>query len=294
MNWLIIGGASALAKEIICLTKNDLEIMSTTRNPVNITNKCAFLDIADSKSIREFSPNAKPGIAIFCVAISSFAVCEAEHKRTHAINVTNTMQLAKQLSDEGWKIVYPSSSSVFDGSKPLETPQATVGPQTEYGKQKADIEEKLLALSGNTLIVRFTKIIFPKMKLFTDWAETLLQNVPITPYADYLFAPVCSKQGSAALIQLSKQNATGIWHISPNTEITYKEAAQILVENMNLSVELVRHQTGSDFLPPKEFPKHATLDASKTEHALGMTFMKPKQIIETWVEEFLKANNRTH
>ena len=290
MDWLFLGGNSALAKNVMQFLPTGSHCVKTSRRLDEIDATTLFLDFADSESIENFIPPNNKGVAFFCVSEPRYDVCEAEPEKTRTINVTNTLKLAHKLAALGWKIVYPSSSSVFDGSNELVTTEDMVNPQTEYGRQKVRVEKDFLESIPNALIMRFGKIIFPDNQFLTDWVLRLCKKESVSAFCDYVFAPVSSDEAAKALIALVLNEEEGIWHVSSAQELSYEKAAKILATTLNITLDKVQGVEGRVLCPEKSFPKHASLDASRTELFLGKDFTAPEILLQNWLKQHIESN----
>src|SRR5690606_13067764 len=96
-------------------------------------------------------------VAFLCAGVSSMERCRTEPERARRVNVAGTIAVAQRLLDRGAHLVYLSSNQVFDGSKPKRRGDEPTCPRSEYGRQKAHVEQ---ALSGQrACIVRLTKVL---------------------------------------------------------------------------------------------------------------------------------------
>jgi len=56
--------------------------------------------------------------ACICAAVTSIDDCRRFPRAAEAVNVTGTITLARRLVAAGVRVVFPSSSLVFDGTRP--------------------------------------------------------------------------------------------------------------------------------------------------------------------------------
>src|SRR6516162_3545969 len=97
--------------------------------------------------------------AIIAAAVTGLARCEQDVAFTRALNVTGTLELAKQLADEGVTPVFFSTDNVFDGKEGGYVDEAPTNPVNQYGAQKAEVERRLPEVSrGRYLIARLGKV----------------------------------------------------------------------------------------------------------------------------------------
>ncbi len=211
------------------------------------------LDLSDEEAVRNV-PLPPADVAFFCAGVTSLKACAADPGASRRVNVQAPILLRRRLATQGTRLVYLSSSSVFDGSRPLRETDEPTCPMTEYGRQKAEAEAALLApyaplasgapgaSGGDVLVVRLTKVITPG-DLFDQWRKDLLAGKTIRPFSDMPVAPVSLEAAAAVLAELAATGASGIRHVSAPRDISYAEAARRLAERLGVSPDLVRPQT---------------------------------------------------
>lgn len=208
------------------------------------------LDLSDEEAVRR-APLPPADVAFFCAGVTSLKACAADPAASRRVNVQAPILLRRRLATQGTRLVYLSSSSVFDGSRPLRETDEPTCPMTEYGRQKAEAEAALLApyaplapgaSGGDVLVVRLTKVITPG-DLFDQWRKDLLAGKTIRPFSDMPVAPVSLEAAAAVLAELAATGASGIRHVSAPRDISYAEAARRLAERLGVSPDLVRPQT---------------------------------------------------
>lgn len=217
------------------------------------------LDLSDEEAVRSI-PLPRADVAFFCAGVTGLKTCAAAPAASRRVNVRAPILLRRRLADQGTRLVYLSSSSVFDGSRPLRETDEPTCPMTEYGRQKAEAEAALLASNppgasfvpdasgglersgGDVLVVRLTKVITPG-DLFDQWRADLLAGKTIRPFSDLPVAPVPLEAATAVLAELAATGASGIRHVSAPRDVSYAEAARRLAESIGASPDLVRPQT---------------------------------------------------
>ena len=245
-------------------------VFTTRRQEFVVAGKQEFLDL--EKDVTNLVPPQGGGVAFFCAAITSLAVCRAEPERTRLVNVTQTLQLAKRLKKYGYRFVFLSTNLVFDGKDPLPKPQDPSNPATEYGRQKAEDERSLLAMAVDTLVVRITKVVTQDHLLFKNWIRDFKNEKFVNAFEDMYLAPISINAVVSAIEGLTLRNARGIWHISPPQEFSYVQFACDIANSLGKSEDLVRAITADGIVPQEERPRHPALDATRTENFLGVKF----------------------
>jgi dTDP-4-dehydrorhamnose reductase len=210
-------------------------------------------------------------VAYLCAAVAALRDCRNEPERTAKVNVRNTVALAKTLAANGTRIVFPSTSLVFDGSHPFARADEPVCPRTEYGRQKAEAERQLLALGELTCIVRLTKVIGPEMPLLKGWVDALQKGEAIHPFSDVVMSPLSLPFVAEVLCRTAESGVSGIVQVSGNTDITYEQAARYVAGRIGAKEDLVQPVESGNSGTNLEFvPSHTTLDTSRLSGVLGL------------------------
>lgn len=261
---LIVGGDGLIGRALAAeLERAGAHVVRTTRRPEAGGLR---LDLAADPQTAALPPDLD--VAYLCAARSRVQDCAVDPEGTLRVNVTHTVALAARLVTAGAFVVFPSTSQVFDGSRPCRRTCEAVCPVTEYGRQKAEAEHALLALDGRVAILRLTKVIGPGMPLLWGWAQAVRRGEPVHPFSDAVMAPVPLSCGVQALHRLGGCRAAGLWQLSADRDISYEAAARHLCDRVGVGHELVRPvRAEASGTPP---PRHTTLDASGLR-ALGIT-----------------------
>lgn len=278
---LVIGADSGIGRFLFAALKaGGTNVLGTSRR--DGAQDHLRLDLADDLS--SWPLPGKVDAAFICAAMTSTESCRRTPHLARRINVDNTVLLANRLAEAGAFVVFPSTNLVFDGERALRPAADPPCPHTEYGRLKADAEKRILALGKSAAVVRLTKVLPPDMELFSDWKRSLLSETPITPYADMPFAPLSRDFVAQALLSIAAARGEGIWHVSPNVDISYAEAARLLCRFLNADDTLVRPISWRSRQPDMEHvPTHTTLDASRLADELNLT---PRQPTEVLLEAF--------
>ena len=225
-----------------------------------------------SLDVAAWRPPPEVGVGYLCAAVTSVAECRRDPKRAFAVNVTGTVAVARTLARQGAAIVFPSTNLVFDGSAPFERAETPVAPATEYGRQKAEAEKQLLALSGRVCIVRLSKVLGPRTPLLVRWADDLRHGRAIRPFADMVVAPVPLDFAVDVLLRAGRERLCGIVQVSGPQEVSYEAVARHVARRIGASETLIEPieaaAAGPEFEP---IPAHATLDMSRLQNELAMT-----------------------
>jgi dTDP-4-dehydrorhamnose reductase len=228
-------------------------------------------------------------VVFICAGVTDLRLCEKFPFDTRRINVDATLDLAAKLYAGGAIIVYPSSNAVFDGSLPCVPSDAPTRPTTEYGWQKAKVEQGLLALGGHTVVIRTTKVVSYRVPFFAQWLSCLNNGHEINPLSDLSLSPISLNFLTAAL---ATDLFPGIVHLSGASQVTYAEFAMHLAEALGVSKSLVRPTTVKEMSIDLVYaPRHTSLDMSNTTAALGIEPQTLSAVVGDLVQEFFQSRD---
>jgi len=268
---LVIGGDGLIGAALGArLAARGWQVLSTTRRAATAARDRLLLDLADD--VRDWQPPADLALAYLCAGVTSIAQCEADPSGTRRINVEALCSVACQLLAAGAFVVFPSTNLVFDGALPRRAADDPVGPLTEYGRQKADLEQRLLAAGEQTAVVRLTKVLSPDSRFLREWVTKLRAGETIHPFADMVMAPVTLRLATEALLQVGTRRASGITQVSALEDVTYEAAARRLAMRLGVAAELVQPiRTADAGIAPAAAPRHTTLDPTRLGQELGLS-----------------------
>lgn len=238
---LIIGGDSTIG---LALKKRlrieGFTVTATTRRHQSYhDSSVVYLDLSNPASLVSIQGLCFD-VVVFCASIASVKECEDDPEQTSLINVDVTMKLLRILGDSGSHLIFLSTNMVFDGSKPCVPPCEKPNPNTEYGRQKAIVESRLLSEFPHSSVIRLTKVLHSKLPLFTDWLDRLRAGLCIYPYANKLMAPISLHLAIETLLCLVMHKLCGIFQVSSIYDVSYADAAFELAELSTADSNLVR------------------------------------------------------
>ena len=251
------------------------DVTATTRRSERVAQKRPFLDLREPS---ERWPRLSTDVAFFCASETSVSRCEADPVGTRAINVTACVDLARGLLGSGAFVCIPSSTLVFSGERAGYSTDEEPSPACEYGRQKAALEEAMLALGSERVgIVRVGKIVSAQVPLFRDWMSALRLGGTIRAFEDMVMAPVALSAVCEVFARLADMRTAGILHFTASEDLSYVEAARILARELEVPPERVR----SERRPPSVVaaPAHTMLDSTATRAKLGIEIPDPQTAI---------------
>lgn len=165
MRVLLTGGSGLLGKYLIKeLTKSNISYLAPT------SDEC---DIIDLSQVTKMLFNYEPDIVIHCAAIAKYKDVELDPQKALRTNIEGTCNITNACMTNNVRLVYISTSHVFDGQKGNYTTLDSINPLTKYAKTKA-AGEYTVQVHDNSLIIRteFCEPIFPFEYAYTDkWSS---------------------------------------------------------------------------------------------------------------------------
>jgi len=261
--------------QIGCAALGDLagqghEVVGTTRRASGEDETRLFLDLG-------LPPQEWPNMplvdaAVICTAVTSIAECEADSDGTAVVNLHAPVELTRRLCERGAFVLFLSSTGVFDFQKSFRRHDDLPCPVTNYGRQKAEAEEKILALGGKTAVLRLTKIMGPDMPLLNRWQTELASGQNITAYQDTTIAPITAAFASRVMHEIIAAGAEGVFHASGDDDLPYTVLAEQLARAMKVGPERIKARTGNmKEYPSGSSPRYTTLEMAREEEMFGIS-----------------------
>ncbi len=221
--------------------KQGISPLQTSRNPTD--SDCIFLDLLNP----DVTNLPKSIQCIFlCAAVTSIEQCEKNPGYSRQVNVDSIQPLVEYANACGGKIIYPSTSMIFDGSLPAPAALSPLNPISEYGRQKADAEEIIRTQADSFSIIRFSKIISSPFKLFTFWLEAMKKGQEIFAFKDMYFSPINMKFAVNVLTCIAALPENIMINCSASDQLSYYEAACFLAKHAGLDTRLIIPSSATD------------------------------------------------
>ena len=210
--------------------------------------------------------------AVLCAAATNLAFCRDHPEEARRINVTNTLKLARLLSEQGVFVSFLSTNLVFNGDTPQVAPDAPLDPRTVYGEYKAEVEQELSGTVKDFAIIRLSKVFTHAMPLLINWQNEFREHRTVEAFTDYRCAPIDLGTTARAIAEITAGRRSGIWQLSPAEDVSYADIAAEVARRLGLSPERTNGILSSEKTTLEHIPKHTTLDASRARNELNLEF----------------------
>ncbi len=221
------------------------------------------LNLADPHLLQSL-PKIKVKVVYLCAGIANMSLCEEHPELTKKINVIGMKKLIRYFSDAGSFVVFLSSNQIFSGQEPFVNEDMAYQPNSEYGRQKAEVESYIKTTCRRYAIVRLTKVIGPNMRLLKDWLNKLIVNQSVEAYHDMVFAPLTLDYVIEMLLAIGYKEQTACYQLSGPEDVSYYQLAHYMAESVMRATSLIYPVSAAERgVDIKYRPRHTTLDCSR-------------------------------
>ncbi len=281
MKILVTGANGLLGQSLIKqLLEKKYEVAATGRGPGRLIVAAlegysyTELDITDGPEVEGFILREKPDLIVHAAAMTAVDECELNKAECYTINVTATRFIIEAAKEIKAKIVYVSTDFIFDGESGPYKEEDIPGPVNYYGSTKW-VAEKAVEESGLQWAIARTILVYGVIPStgrtnIVSWVKNSLQSgVPIKMVTDQWRTPTFVYDLAAGIILIIEKNATGIFHLSGEQQMTPYEMAVDTARFFGLPVELISKAASPDIKQPAMRPPKTGFDISRAKKELG-------------------------
>ena len=214
--------------------------------------------------------------ALIAAACTRVAACDQEPEKSRRINVDGTACLVRQLDQYNLPVLFLSSDYVFSGVTGGYDESAHVGPTTEYGRQKVELEQQIGELHRQGLVVRLSKVYGLQHgdgTLLDEMAKELVAGRPMTAADDQIFCPTFVDDVVRVLGQLQEQAVRGVIHVCHPEPCSRYELALALAEALDVDPRLVRRVSLHTLPGMQNRPLNTSMSIKRLEQISAPEFL---------------------
>jgi len=286
MKFLIIGASGFIGSHLYSHIKDrGYDVIGTQtkarQNDLKVYNLLSTqpLELCIGK---DFFEGEEQKVCVIMAAIRQIDKCAEDPKFSYLVNVTETFNLAKELRDKGVKVVFISTSFVFNGKSGFYNEENKKSPICEYARQKSLAEDLILRNVPGSLIFRFDKVLGTdpyEDHLFTEWLGLCKSGKPILCIKNNYFPGTLVDDIAKAILLGCVNNLEGVYHVANTQSIFRTELALRFVDKMGYDVSVVEKNTGY-FKFKDNRSLRTDLDVRKFVDATDMKFTDFDKMIE--------------
>ena len=148
MKILLIGGSGVIGSYFVkTLLKENYDLVYTYYKNKIISSHAIYLDVQDRLSTIETIKKINPEIVLICNALTGVDLCEENPLLTDSINVKGTQNIVDGCKLSNSKLIFISTSAVFDGTKDEYFENDVPNPTGVYGMSK--LQGELIIKNSN-------------------------------------------------------------------------------------------------------------------------------------------------
>jgi len=226
-------------------------------------DKQFYVDITKYETLFKAFSSIRPDIVYLPAAIAHVDKCE-QSQGTEVVNVRGATTVLRLCESFESKLVYFSSSYVFNGTNPLPYSENDIpDPINNYGKQKQRVESLILGSRVKNLIIR-TVGVFGTERLKKNFAKQVISAIfdgrKVFAPNDQFMNPILSDDLARITIQLASKQG-GIWNVAGDTVMSKFQFAHHIASNFGLE-KLVMPASSSEMKQIAPRPSNASLSCS--------------------------------
>lgn len=232
---LLIAGATGTLGQVLAraCTHRDIAFMLTGRSELDLTNDAQIASVLDAH---------QPWAVINAAGWVRVDDAEAESEACMAANATGAVLLGRACAARGIATASFSSDLVFDGrSGRAYFESDATSPLGVYGRSKAEAEVGLSRLDGTHLIVRTAAFFSPfdEHNFAIAVVRTLSDGHRFRAASDAVVSPTYVPHLISTVLDLVIDGASGIWHLTNGTPVSWAEFATLIARRCGLDETLV-------------------------------------------------------
>lgn len=222
-----------------------------------------YTDITKYETLFKVFSKERPDVVYLPASIAHVDRCE-DSEGTDWTNVRGAINVLRLCESFEAKLVYFSSSYVFDGNKKeAYNTQDETCPINHYGKQKETIERLILQSDAKYVIVR-TVGVYGRERLNKNFAKQVISaifaNQKVFAPSDQTMNPILSDDLARITIRLADKYQ-GLFHVAGDTCLSKFQFAKRIAQQFNLD-GLVFPKTSEEMSQKAPRPKNGCLDCS--------------------------------
>lgn len=248
-NILIIGPSSTIAKSYINHAQNTLSniLQFSFRDPNS-----------DIQTLQEHIRNKNFDSVIY-FANKKIEYSNFDTKESSLINVELPIQIAQVCQRYGSQFLVFSSTRIFDEKVSFVRKKTGYSADTEYGRQKVDLE--LGVSQYNSKVLRLTKVLSKDDEVWLNWSRSITLGIQTLVYKNRFISPIFLHEVVLAIDKVLGLNDGNIFQFSRSTELSYEMLFKDFINYSSKKISKPININNIDFVNSTETHSSLSCDA---------------------------------
>ena len=290
MKSLIIGGSGMIGSYLTKTCESQGYETEFTYFQKKSSNKHGiFLDITKRETTVQLIKKIAPDIVFLTSAITNVDLCETNTDLAKSTNITGTQNVVDGCKTTGSKLVYFSTSAVFDGTKSEYSELDETRPANNYGLTKLLGEEIIKKSELPFLIIRTDQPYgwtekWQRTNSVMRVIENLKNNTFFNEITNWYNTPTYIPDLAITIMELVRNNLIGIFHVVGSDFLSRYDCALLIAEIFNLNKKLLK-QINSSELKLQAKRSNVNLSNKKLFQSTGIRMLGFRDGLKKMLEE---------
>lgn len=231
--------------------------------------RCDALDLCDAARVTALLDTTQPRVIVHAAAVTSVQAAHDHSDAARRTNVDATKRLAEWAARRGARLIYISTDMVFDGSAAPYNETTAPCPVSRYGQTKADAEEAVRAIGGDSLIVRLPLMYglpaVDRLTTFVGQLAALRERRELRLFTDEFRTPIELGDAARAVIEAAASTVTGVLHIAGPQRVSRFEMIEIAARALGIERPNLAAISRADAGGPEPRPADLSLSCARYE-----------------------------
>ncbi|NOY58231.1 MAG: NAD(P)-dependent oxidoreductase [Calditrichaeota bacterium] len=275
-NLLITGFSGFVAGSVIVHAVKDWQVHALDR--IDAPNdqgeiKVYSLDLRDAKHLKALFKQIQPDVVIHTAAIADIDFCENNQELAEEVNVGGTSNLARLCNENGTRMIFCSTDTVFDGKKGFYSEEDQPNPINFYAETKVRAEQIVRKLVENSVVTRLSLVVgLPVLGIGNSFLARTIEQIKAGKSVKFpeneIRTPIDVITLGRAQVELAGSDFRGTIHLSGSDRLTRYDMARKIAKKLGFSPEMII-ATNSNSMPGRApRPNDASLNNSKAQRLL--------------------------
>ena len=285
MKFVVVGGSGFLGRRVCAAAAaRGHTTLATTTKPDPKPGSVRF-DLAEDRSVTELLPpgyfDGPPVWAVVCSCTTPMDRCRTDWDYAYKVNVAHTTRLIDDVCLAGGRVVFISTSFVFDGSSGYYAEDAPHAPGSAYGEHKSIMDRYVNRAHPTSLVVRLDKIVGADpadQHPFTEWWGLHRSGRPVVCIENQIMSPTLVDDIAGGIVTACEGGLVGTYHLTGSEFFLRDHLARHFFRVMGVDARVeTRPLSAFRFADPR--PLNTYLDSSRFAAATGYRFTPMSEIM---------------